>query len=55
VEITKIKYREVVNTGNYESVAIDMEADVDKSDDLEMCMAKLRNKVKRELKESWEG
>jgi hypothetical protein len=49
MQITEISYRELINTGNYENITVEMKASVSKDDDLEMCVAKLSRKVKRAL------
>ena len=51
MQITEISYRELVNTGNFENVSIEMKASISKDDDLEMCVAKLSRKVKRALRD----
>jgi len=50
MDITKIAYRELINLGDYNNVAIKMEATVTEDDDISMCVTKLRNKVRRELR-----
>lgn len=50
MEVKEISYRELINIGNFENIAIEITASVDKTDNIEMCLTKIRNKVKRELK-----
>lgn len=51
MKIKTVAYRELINTGNFENVAIEMTAEVEEGDDLDFVMAKLTGKVKRQLKE----
>lgn len=51
MKIKTIAYRELINIGNFENIAIEMTAEVEEGDDLDFVMAKLTNKVKRQLKE----
>lgn len=51
MQVTEIAYREMKNLGNYNNVTIEIKAVVNPEDDLEMCLAKLKAKVKRELKQ----
>ncbi|MDA3809625.1 MAG: hypothetical protein PF518_04760 [Spirochaetaceae bacterium] len=55
MQITEISYRELVNTGNYQNVTVEMKATIDKDEDLDMCMTKLSRKVKRSLNELQEA
>lgn len=52
MHINQITYRELKNTGNYENITIEMSATVDQDDDLDLCVEKLKRKVKRALKEA---
>ena len=51
MKVTEISYRELLNTGDYENISIEMKATVSPEDDLELCNVKLGRKVKKALKE----
>ena len=52
MQITEISYRELINTGNYENITVEMKASVSPDDDIEMCTEKLKRKVKRALSDA---
>lgn len=51
MQITEISYRELVNTGDYNNITVEMKATIAKDDNLEMCMTKLSRKVKRAIRD----
>ena len=55
MQIKEITYRELVNTGDYCNITVEMKASVSEKDDLELCMAKLSRKVKRAIKDIRDG
>lgn len=55
MQVTEISVRELINTGNYENITVEMKASLSPDDDIEMCTAKLSKKVKRALREIQDG
>jgi len=51
MKVTEISYRELVNTGNFENITVEMKAIISEKDDVELASVKLSKKVKRALKE----
>lgn len=55
MKVTEISYRELVNTGDYNNITVEMKASISENDDLELCMAKLSRKVKNSILEIRKG
>ena len=55
MKIIEIRYRELVNTGNYENITVELAASLEPNDDVELCTAKLVKKTKRAIKEIVDG
>lgn len=55
MQITEISYRELVNTGNYQNIAVEMKASIGITEDLEICTIRLKNKVQKALNQIQEG